>query len=323
MGTLLLVVCFCFAVFSEAAFASTGFGPALITEIGWMFCAALGISSGDLESAVLNVIATEAIAGVVQLAVVMKHCHGRLCVIGNISMVLSMPLGTWMLETFGTSIWMKRILGGIFLFIALYQAVALGFLGLGHVLPEREALEGQGWRAETAFVCALLASGITRASLGVAGPPVMILLTFFSLDKDRWRFFSCTNRVTMCCVQVLLMRNSSAIQAHHLSRYVVVAVGGLIGLALGNMLSPKIDTDLFNRILFVFLISGSLQMLLVGFPTLSMVAVLCVGLTGCGWCMKCFDGGTLCQTPQPTLELEALVETEGGKSADARSLSAS
>merc|ERR1719491_72389 len=109
-GVLLVTASFITALLAEFAGAALGFGPAILYEVSWEVCAIIGISSGDLRTAVSNLCLFEAPCAVVQLLLLRHHFRARLGVLLNVPMALGVPIGTLMLESFGTSLWLKRLL---------------------------------------------------------------------------------------------------------------------------------------------------------------------------------------------------------------------
>mmetsp|Transcript_9230 Transcript_9230/g.24248 ORF Transcript_9230/g.24248 Transcript_9230/m.24248 type:complete len:343 (-) Transcript_9230:177-1205(-) len=254
-------------VASEFAFASIGFGPAVLFEIAWEILRVLGVSNGDLESAVTDIVVVEIPCGLVQLFKLRKHLNWRLAVLYNIPYLITLPIGTVVLERHGRNPLAKKFLGLLFLILAGIQFV-------GHRRSQRAAAVGGApggghppldveprlLKATLAMVVASSASGFLRGVFGVAGPPMMILLMYFSIDRSTWRCLAATNRLVTCAVQGLQFGLNSDINARCWRLYMGLAIGGLAGLSIGNVAAPHVDADAFKRWLILFLAAGSLLM---------------------------------------------------------------
>lgn len=270
---LLIGASFFAAMAAECAGAALGFGPAIVYEVSWELCALLGLADGELESAVSNLGFIEVPCALVQMAMLRRHFRPKLWALLNLPLAAGVPLGTMMLITFGHADWIKRLLGLLFLLVAAQQAQA-GKAGPPAARPD---LEGQGRLASLAIVLTFLASGFFRGFLGVAGPPVMVLLRFFSVDRTVWRCISSSGRLTMVATQGSLL--GSQLRPESWPLYLCLAVGGLTGFSLGNFLAPFVDATLYERWLQLFLAAGAVLMLCSGHRTLSLVASVAVVLS--------------------------------------------
>merc|ERR1719210_2133446 len=127
-----------------------------------------------------------------------KHRRFKLFAISDLPYLLSIPLGTLALERFGREVWLKQLLGVLFLCIAGFQLIQRRLTKPSAVSTDLESLSP---RVVLAIVVTYIASGLMRGLFGVAGPPVMVLLLFFYLDPPVWRCLSAMCRVTLVLIQ--------------------------------------------------------------------------------------------------------------------------
>mmetsp|Transcript_477 Transcript_477/g.1424 ORF Transcript_477/g.1424 Transcript_477/m.1424 type:complete len:335 (-) Transcript_477:73-1077(-) len=275
-GTPLVAISFVTALIAELAGAALGFGPAVLYEISWQLCAVLGLSTGVLETAVWNIVIEDAPCGLLQLYLLRKHFRPKLFALFNAPVLLTLPVGTFLLLRFGHSDGAKNVLGIIFLGIVGLQI----WMQRRGPEPPTKRLEDQSRPVVIAVVAAMGSAGLLRGSLGVAGPPVMVLLLFIQADRGVWRCLANTTRVTMIFVQGLILGFNNELSLDCWPLYVALMTGGLAGLGIGNMLARHVDQATFQRWLLLFLIAGALLMLCSGVEWLSAVAASFVVLAG-------------------------------------------
>ncbi|CAE8717741.1 unnamed protein product [Polarella glacialis] len=276
-GPVLAAVSFASAILAEFAGAALGFGPAILYEISWQLCAVAGISDGQIESAIWNIIVAEALCSFTQLILLRKHFRLRLFVLFNLPMVLMLPVGTQLLGRFGQQRWAKRALGVVLLTVAAVQAFSC-LRAAGVQASNRRDLQARGdWRVAAAIAVAMGCSGLLRGFLGVAGPPVMVLLLFFHCDRSAWRCVGAASRVMMILLQGVLL-GVEDYQPHCWRMYSLLAAGGLVGMGLGNLAAPHIDGAAFQQWLIILLVSGALLMLSDGNAQVSILSAVGVGV---------------------------------------------
>jgi len=270
-GLGIVAASFTAAALAEFAGAALGFGPAIIYEVSWELCAIIGLSAGDLEMAVANLNVIEAPCGIVQVVMLHKHFKFRLWALLNLPLASTVPIGTLMLEYCGRSLWMKRFLGILFLGIALQQAFSWK-----PPSELREDLDARKRHITRSVVVASLSSGLLRGIFGVAGPPMMVLLRFYSVDRNLWRCIGSTVRLTMVATQGSMLGLRADLRPECWSVYLALVVGGLTGLALGNSAALRVDAAAFDCWLLLFLGAGALLMLCSGYAALKNAAAIAV-----------------------------------------------
>ncbi|CAJ1367418.1 unnamed protein product [Effrenium voratum] len=273
----LVVASFATALCAEFAGAALGFGPAILYEISWQICGLCGLSSGGLEMAVFHILVQELPCGLLQLLLLRSFWRPRLAVLLNLPMLLALPVGTVLLERFGESPLAKQVLGGLFLALAAVQVHAKSRQ------KSKPDLEACSWGASASLALCSASSGLLRGAMGLAGPPFMVLLLFFSVEPSVWRCLSNTVRVTMVLTQGLLLGGMD----HQLERqnwpiYVALMSGGVLGLQVGNRMAAQVDQSAFQRWLLLFLVAGGVLMLSSSSEFLSACSAVALALVVLG-----------------------------------------
>lgn len=273
-GIGIITASFTAAFLAEFAGAALGFGPAIIYEVSWELCAIIGLSAGDLEMAIANLNVIEAPCGIVQVVMLHKHFKSRLWALLNVPLATTVPIGTLMLEHCGRSLWMKRLLGILFLGLAFQQASSWK-----PPSELREDLDARKRHITMSVVAASMSSGLLRGIFGVAGPPMMVLLRFYSIDRNLWRCLGSTVRLTMVATQGFMLGLRADLRPECWSVYLALAIGGLTGLSLGNSAAHRVDAATFDCWLLLFLGAGALMMLCSGHAALKNAAAAAVAFT--------------------------------------------
>mmetsp|Transcript_20982 Transcript_20982/g.65608 ORF Transcript_20982/g.65608 Transcript_20982/m.65608 type:complete len:335 (+) Transcript_20982:80-1084(+) len=275
----LIIASFVASTISEVAFAAVGFGPAILYQVSWQLLAILGISGGGLAEAVGNIIMVETPTGMTQLLLLRRHFKWRFALLYNLPYAVMCPLGSLALVRYGQSLWMKRLLGVLLLCVAASQLLQRmrRQASLPSARPSIDA-EPRSWSTTAAVALASSASGLLRGLFGVAGPPFMVLLMHFPVDRDKFRCVAACQRVTVVFVQGCVLGLSSDITPACWRMYCTLMAGGVLGLTLGNTIASRVDKEAFQRWMLLFLSSGSLLMLCTGAKVPSMVASVLVGL---------------------------------------------
>jgi uncharacterized membrane protein YfcA len=272
----LVATSFAAALLSELCGAALGFGPAILYEIFWQLAFLAGLSSGVLETAVFNIVVEEAPCSFLQLYLLREHFNLRLAVLFNVPVLVALPIGTKALTLLGRSLWAKRLLGGLFLSVAGVQTVART---CSRKEDHKQNLSIQDRKpvVTAAIVLAMFSSGFFRGMFGIAGPPAMVLLLFFSTDRGVWRCTAASSRVVMLVAQGLLLGGfHQAVEPKCWRMYLSLMAGGLAGLLVGNALAPLVDQATFQMWLVLFLVAGAMLMLCDGNPFLSKLSALLV-----------------------------------------------
>lgn len=259
----LTAISFFTALLAELAGAALGFGPAILYEISWQLCTVFGLTTGALESAVFHIVLQEAPCGLIQLVLLRRFWRPRLWALLNMPVLVTLPLGTVLLEHFGRTALAKPLLGIVFLglaFLQLYKERVHQRQRDG--VSSKLDMEERTFLVSLGVVTAAAAAGLLRGALGLAGPPFMMLLLYFSVDRGVWRCLANTVRVTMMLSQgVLLGLDDGQLHAENWPIYVSLMFGGIVGLLVGNRLAEKVDAAAFQRWLLLFLLAGACLML--------------------------------------------------------------
>ncbi|CAK9051996.1 Probable UDP-glucose:glycoprotein glucosyltransferase A (Developmental gene 1109 protein) [Durusdinium trenchii] len=266
MATMVLIS-FSTALLAELSGATLGFGPAILYEISWQLSSVLNLSSGALEMAVFHIVLQEVPCSLLQMVLLRKSLRPRLLLVSVVPLLATLPLGTLLLVRFGHSLFAKQVLGGFFLALAGFNVWKehRQKQGMQRAKPNLEDRCGPVtfWLTFTA-AC----SGILRGALGLAGPPFMVLLLFFSVETPVWRSLGNALRLAMLPAQGLMLGFHDW-QAADWPIYLALMMGGLTGLLAGNRLAERVDAKAFHRWLLLFLVAGGLLMLTSGSPRLS------------------------------------------------------
>jgi len=300
------------ALLSEAAFAALGFGPAVMYEIFWQLFFIFGVGSGQLEEAVWNSLIMSSAVAVVQAFWLRKHLNVPVALLMTLPLVAGLPIGTLLLETYGSAPWIKRLLGAFFL-----AMVAIQFAG-GTSCKQR--IEDFALRTSLWTAFAALVGGLSRGLFGISAP-VSVLLLFFSLDKDLWRVINAIYRIAIFAVQGSMLAGHLRPQRECVPMYAALIAGGIVGMVMGNMVAPRISGTDMRRWLTFFLAAAGLLMLGDGYRQLELGAALfsfvaILGMffsasTGIGmFVLKSFDSAVGCKLPPCVLSKEKVLSAQ-------------
>lgn len=264
----MVLVSFITALVAELSGAALGFGPAILYEISWQLCCIFGLTTGTLELAVFHIVLQEAPCSVLQLFVLRRFWRPRLVATLTLPLLATLPLGTALLEHFGHSLLAKQVLGGAFLLLAALYFWKEHWRQV-NALEHKPNMEDCHWSVLLGVSLTAALAGLLRGALGLAGPPFMVLLLFFSIDQAVWRCLANVMRFTMILAQGLMLGFDHQMDIADWPIYLALMSGGLLGLLVGNQLAEKIDGAAFHRWLLLFLIAGGLLMLSSGNAVLS------------------------------------------------------
>jgi len=262
------------ALASELTGATFGFGPAILYQVCWQVGLVVGLLTDDnLNSTVGDFVVLESLCGVVQLAVLRRHFRPKLSMLFSMPMMLAMAPGMMLLDKFGNLASAKRLPAIAFLAIAAIQGYRMRF----SAACTYGDLEHASKATVMCIVVAASCSGFLRGLAGIAGPPIMVLLMFFSVDQNVWRCTASVMRVTMIFVQGAFFGYNGTYKWSYTYQYLALMTGGLVGLCLGNRLAKHINKDAFQLWLMIFLSSAAVLMLCAGNQQLSEIASVAVG----------------------------------------------
>eukprot|EP00929_Paragymnodinium_shiwhaense_P032082 TRINITY_DN17851_c0_g2_i1.p1 TRINITY_DN17851_c0_g2~~TRINITY_DN17851_c0_g2_i1.p1 ORF type:complete len:354 (-),score=47.23 TRINITY_DN17851_c0_g2_i1:576-1637(-) len=246
------------AMLAELAGAALGFGPAILYQISWQLFAVVGLSSGSLQTAVGNIVVEDAPCAVVQMIWLRKSFRPRLSTYACLPVIVTLPMGTMMLERFGQSPWMRRLVGIVLVSVLVVKSQSHRWKRQS----DTDSIDLEERRATPGVVAAVGIAGFLRGLCGVAGPAIMVMLLFYTVNQRVWRCTANLIRLTMIIVQGMFI----GFREHYLHwqcwpMYTALMCGGLLGLAIGNAVAPHIDAAAFHLLMMVFLGAGALLLL--------------------------------------------------------------
>lgn len=138
-----------------------------------------------------------------------------------------------------------------------------------------------------AIAVSFFSAGILGGLYGVAGPPLMIFVLYYSdeLEGDVWRTTCAVMRCMFSVVRLsyLVWLGEIGLTSHWIEFGCMITFG-LVGLSFGNILSKHLKDAQFRRIILIFLICGSILMSTSGWKNIQEIAmvVMCsmVGIVG-------------------------------------------
>ena len=138
--------------------------------------------------------------------------------------------------------------------------------------------------AFTGFACGLLG-----ASLGTTGPPLMVFVAYFPLDKTLARSLICGFGIPCQTIALASFTYRGVLAPERdWPDLLCVIVFGVVGVGAGNKLHQRIDTDIVGKVVLFFLAAASIEMLTedAGLRLLCALALGALGLgtrhCGCG-----------------------------------------
>ena len=193
-------------------------------------------------------------------------------------MLPSLYLGIELLVLLEDSVWLKRSAGVFFLLIALHRLWNLYFnvndQGASNSVSQSRR-ETFTWSFVIAGIIAGFLSGFLSGVIGAGGPPLMVFVELFNLEK---------NEVRVCLTMTwLLMEPVRAFMILYLKRkfesdiwyaYFSMMISALIALEVGNrIIAPRVSKLVFSKCILMFLILGGLLMSTSKTPVTKYVAV--------------------------------------------------
>jgi len=159
--------------------------------------------------------------------------------------VIGVPIGTFLLNIIEARV-LKIFLGIIVLSYSLYTLIS----------PKLPVLKGKYWEYPIGFI-----AGIMGGALNTSGPVVVIYATFKQWTPNEFRsnlqgFFIVTN------VVIMVSHYFSGNLDQQFVANVWWALGGmLVAIALGLIISSRINEDFFRKMVLVVLFVSGIQLL--------------------------------------------------------------
>ena len=201
-------------------------------------------------------------------------------------MLPSLYLGIELLILFEDSEWLKRSAGVFFLLIALHRLWKLynnnsdrdndSSNNNNNISTRRGRREKFTWPFVISGIISGAMSGFFSGVIGAGGPPLMIFVEMYNLEKNECR---------VCLTMVwLLMEPIRAFMILYLKRkfdsdiwyaYLSMMFFALAALEFGNrIIAPRVSKLVFSKCILAFLIAGGLLMSTSKTPITQYVAVL-------------------------------------------------
>ena len=290
----------------EFSYALTTFGTAIIFQIAWQISFLLHIGSGNISGALINLSINEVIMATAQTSYLMykRTLISWKFVFNALLWICSgVVLGVWSLKRLDHNIWLKRSLGFFLFFVAMLRLLIQKCKStntsntsdtsdepneLPKDLPNLSLLSTQ-----LAIASSFFSSGFLGGLYGVAGPPQMIFVLYYShsLNRDLWRATNASMRFIYSIVRLIYLIHLGDITfttQSHWMEFGCMIVAGIVGLSFGNVLSKYVNDSMFQNLILLFLICGSLLMSTSGWNEIQHVAILIiVGIIGIGMGIQC------------------------------------
>jgi uncharacterized membrane protein YfcA len=286
-------------------FAVTGFGSAIVFQIGWNLFDLLGIldPGSGFADGIMNLTLIGIIISGLQLFNLRHSMNWSLGCSLAVNRAIGHAIGAWLLMSLDDLNWLKRVLGVVFLLIAVQKCnkLRLSRRAKGYQAPGNEihgTFRIDTWKTRLAITAAGLSAGFLAGLMGTGGPPIMVLLSFYPVPKDEYRPTAALMIVVGNAVGAVFMGHAATKPYFDVSlapQYAVMVSGALVGLGVGNRAAEYVSQDQFGLIVLALLVFGSGLMLLAGTedrakipPSIPIAAavLLCVlfaGIFGMVW----------------------------------------
>ena len=289
----------------EFSFALTTFGTAIIFQLGWQISYMLGIGSGNMSDALVNLSINEVLMATSQSLWLLTRKEVKISwkFVANTSVWIcgGVIAGVSSLELLVTSpynVWLKRSLGLFLLIVAgLRTFVQRYFERKKRKRMQTETLMDQSDKeknttgvpnlrlvsTQCAIAVAFFSSGFLGGVFGVAGPPLMIYVLYYSdeLEGAVWRTTCAVMRSIFSIVRLIYLVGLGEIgRTSHWIEFGSMILFGLIGLSVGNFLSKYLKDTQFQQIILVFLICGSVLMITSGWVQVQQIAMIAFAIAG-------------------------------------------
>ena len=285
MDGYLLVGLWVITFMAQLSFAVTSFGRSIIFQIGYHVLGVIRLTSSEsLADALAYISVVNLVATPYQSFSLRKHnaeekLNWKMILLLYLPMLPSLFLGIELLVLLEDSVWLKRSAGVFFLLIALHRMWNLYFNvndphGVSNSVSQSRR-ETFTWSFVIAGILAGFLSGFLSGVIGAGGPPLMVFVELFNLEK---------NEVRVCLTMTwLLMEPVRAFMILYLKRkfesdiwyaYLSMMIAALLALECGNrVIAPRVSKLVFSKCILMFLILGGLLMSTSKTPVTKYVAV--------------------------------------------------
>jgi len=241
------------SLFGGASPAICGFGAAICFDCFWFLWTALGVldQSTAMTDAVAMATLINTIANFSTFIGFIKDVKLILvCYMGVISGASSV-IGVMILNAYGTHVWYKRALGGMFFLVLCLQLLKkpdklrdFNTVTIPHLIA-------------LGVTCCI--SGILQGLAGVGGPPFIIFVLLFNYDKKSFIGTYVGNTVIRCIACMFFLFQAGNYHMALISNYASVVVFAILGSIIGLGVSKHVDQKTFRRVLQAVLLLASVS----------------------------------------------------------------
>lgn len=253
------------AFFANLVFGLTAFGAAIVFQCSWHIMELAGVASGGINEGTKHIAVLMFVTRGMQAINLRNHCVSRLAVIMLCGCIPALVLGTLIAYSIPSKT-VEVIVGVIFLLILSFNLSSKGVrLPPPLVIGDESSVCGGNRNHIYALMSASLASGLLMGVCGTPGPPFMVLLTSYaSVEPVIWRGTAAVVQWTVGVVQLVLLYSMVGSLSNNMDDILVdvlMIVGGLLGLWVGNSLSSTVDAEWVGKAMIVFLSMSSASMI--------------------------------------------------------------
>ncbi|RIK46652.1 MAG: hypothetical protein DCC58_02485 [Chloroflexi bacterium] len=131
---------------------------------------------------------------------------------------------------------------------------AAGLLVTGYALLVLRGIEPRGMHSRVAPAVAGFASGTLATSVGLSGPPIVMLFTARRLPISAFRSSISVYFVVLSIVALVMLGGGRAIDGDDLITALALTPAGLIGTLAGNRIARRLDPGRFRTLTLVLLL---------------------------------------------------------------------
>ncbi|UCE60889.1 MAG: sulfite exporter TauE/SafE family protein [Phycisphaerales bacterium] len=180
--------------------------------------------------------------------------HARIRLLGWLlpGMAVGLWTGTWILETSDVS-FLKRLLGLVVIGAGVYF-----ILESRNRRHNQNAASGKAQLAQKTPWLTLplgLISGVLGAMFGTGGPPVIILLRAYGLDKAAFRSTILTYFLLMSLLRAGTYTNAGFITVDYALAAGMLLPSSLVGIIIGMIVHNRISESRFSQLVSVLLVA--------------------------------------------------------------------
>lgn len=273
-----IILLFVIAFFANIVYGLTSFGAAIVFQCCWQIAELVGVASGGVNEGTKHIAVLMFVTRGIQAVNLRSHCVQRLAISMMLVCVPALVLGTLLAYSLPQKT-TQVIVGIIFLLILSFN---ISSKGVRLPPPLKLGNEASIFGGDRSHLYALMLASFASGSLmGICGSteanPYMVLLTSFaSVEPVSWRSTAAVVEWCVGAIQLLLLYFMIGQKFGSVDMIAngFMIFGGVLGLWMGNLLSPRVNAELFGKTLVVFLAMAATSMITV----LASVTVQLVGL---------------------------------------------